>query len=171
MWRSFFVWVATNPEEAASLGATLITLLTALAVALEKRAPKAAAVIRSLVPFIVGVIRALRRPDASTGPAHKVVQPVITPAASRVVDADGASAIEQAPTKEAPKVPPVVFLLALGAGCAGAAQRDAAEAAIRLTVERCTQEYQAAATPADLARLDIVCVPAADALDALEASR
>jgi hypothetical protein len=183
VWRSFFVWVATNPEEAAGLAAALVSMLTALAVALEKRAPKAAAVIRSLVPFIVGVVRAIKRPDASTGPAHKVVQPVIVADASRVVDADAAGAPAAAPTKEAPKVPPVVFLLCAAfcgglaslAGCGvsaaqideGVRKLDAAEQALQIVVDGCEAGYRKAPTPEDFARLEALCVPSADALDAV----
>lgn len=184
MWRAFFVWVATNPEEAAGLAAALVSLLTALAVALEGRAPKVAAVIRSLIPFVVGAFRAVKRPDASTGPAHKVVQPVIIADAARLIDADAPAA----PTRENPKVPPVILTLccvlglaSLGglaslAGCGvsaeqveeGARKLDAAATALQLVVDGCETGYRQATTPEDLARLDALCQPSADALDAVQ---
>lgn len=176
MWRAFFVWVASNPEEAAGLAAALVSLLTALTMALEKRAPKVAAVLRSLIPFIVGVVRAIRRPDASTGPAHKVVQPVIVADATRLIDADAAAST---PTRENPKVPPVIlgaFLALTGCGGgisaaqveAGARKLDAAEAALQLVVDGCEAGYRKASTPEDLARLDALCQSSADALDAVQ---
>lgn len=176
MWRRLFSWVAAHPEQAISIVLAGVTLLNVLAVALEKRMPRFSAVLRSLSFFVVGAVRAVQRPDASTGPAA----PALPTGGSYRPPPPLQALPAPLPTRETPKVPPVVLglfaglLVACGVSSAQVAETakklDVADAALEGVVSNCTERYKAAAAPEDLAKLDAYCPATAEALDAVKVS-